>query len=104
MHFTMGPMAALSSSLAHGGSFVRIAAVEHAVLSRLYHEIGHGLGVLATYFRRYLLCGRFPLRDLIAKMRHDGCGGRAGKAKAELITGVEGASNRPVRKIVLPDG
>jgi hypothetical protein len=49
-----------------------------------------------------LLCGRFPLRDLIAKMRHDGCGGRAGKAG--LITGVEGASSRPVRKIVLPDG
>jgi hypothetical protein len=102
MHFTMGPMAALSSSLAHGGSFVRIAAVEHAVLSRLDHEIGHGLGVLATYFRRYLLCGRFPLRDLIAKMRHDGCGGRAGKA--ELFSGIEGVSNRPVRKIVLREG
>jgi hypothetical protein len=36
MHFTMGPMAALSSSLAHGGGFVRMAAAEHAVLSRLY--------------------------------------------------------------------
>ena len=40
-----------------------------------------------------------PLRDIIARMRHDGCGGRAGKV--ELLTGVEGASSRPVRKIVL---
>jgi len=30
-------------------------------------------------------------------MRHDGCGGRA--AKAELLTGVDGVSSRPVRKI-----
>jgi hypothetical protein len=39
------------------------------------------------------------IRDIITKMRHDGCGGRAGKV--ELITGIEGASSRPVRKIVL---
>jgi hypothetical protein len=39
------------------------------------------------------------IRDIVAKMRHDGCGGRAGKV--ELITGIEGASSRPVRKIVL---
>jgi hypothetical protein len=38
-----------------------------------------------------------PIRDIIAKMRHDGCGGRAGKA--ELLTGIEGGS-RPVRRIV----
>ena len=30
------------------------------------------------------------LRDIIARMRHDGCGGRAGKA--ELLTGIEGVS------------
>jgi hypothetical protein len=42
------------------------------------------------------------LRDIIARMRHDGCGGRAGKA--ELLTGIEGASSRPVRRIVLIDG
>jgi hypothetical protein len=42
------------------------------------------------------------LRDIIARMRHDGCGGRAGKA--ELLTGIEGVSSRPVRNIVLMDG
>jgi hypothetical protein len=39
------------------------------------------------------------IRDIIARLRHDGCGGRAGKV--ELITGIEGASSMPVRKIVL---
>jgi hypothetical protein len=41
-------------------------------------------------------------REIIAKMRHDGCGGRAGRA--ELLTGIEGASSRPVRKIVVLEG
>jgi len=35
-------------------------------------------------------------------MRHDGCGGLAGKA--ELLTGIDGASSRPVRRIVLLAG
>jgi hypothetical protein len=41
------------------------------------------------------------IRDIIARMRHDapGCGGRAGRV--ELLTGIEGASCRPVRRIVL---
>ena len=39
------------------------------------------------------------LADTLGRMRHDGCGGIAGKA--ELLTGIEGASNRPVRRIVL---
>ena len=43
-----------------------------------------------------------PIRDIIARMRHDGCGGRAGKV--ELLTGIEGASSRPVRRIVLIGG
>jgi hypothetical protein len=43
-----------------------------------------------------------PIRDIIARMRHDGCGGRAGRV--ELLTGIEGASSRPVRRIVLIDG
>jgi len=42
------------------------------------------------------------IRDIIARMRHDGCGGRAGRV--ELLTGIEGASSRPVRKIVLRTG
>jgi hypothetical protein len=42
------------------------------------------------------------LRDILAKMRHDGCGALA--AKAELLTGVEGVTSRPVRKIVLLEG
>ena len=40
-----------------------------------------------------------PLRTLLARMRHEGCGGRA--AKAELRTGTEAASSGPVRRIVL---
>jgi hypothetical protein len=43
--------------------------------------------------------GAMPIRNIIARIRHDGCGGLA--AKAELLTGIEGASSRPVRKIVL---
>jgi hypothetical protein len=39
---------------------------------------------------------------IIAEMRHDGCGGLAGRV--ELLTGIEGASSRPVRKIVVIDG
>ncbi len=39
------------------------------------------------------------LREILARMRHDGCGGRA--AKAELLTGIEGVSAHPVRRIVL---
>jgi hypothetical protein len=43
--------------------------------------------------------GDLPIRDIIKRMRHDGCGGRPGRV--ELLTGVEGASSRPVRRIVL---
>jgi hypothetical protein len=39
------------------------------------------------------------LADILRRMRHDGCGGQA--ARAELLTGIEGASSRPVRRIVL---
>ena len=42
------------------------------------------------------------IRDIIEKMRHDGCGGRA--EKVELLSGIEGVSSRPVRRIVLIDG
>jgi hypothetical protein len=43
-----------------------------------------------------------PLRVLLARMRHSACGGIAGKA--ELLTGIESASSRPVRRIVLIEG
>jgi hypothetical protein len=39
------------------------------------------------------------IRDIIKLMRHAGCGGRA--SKVELISGIEGASSRPVRRILL---
>ena len=42
------------------------------------------------------------LFDVLKRMRHDGCGGLAGSAM--LLTGVEGVSSRPVRKIVLRSG
>ena len=40
-----------------------------------------------------------PIREILNRMRHDGCGGRAGKV--ELLIGIEGASSRPVRRITL---
>ena len=51
-----------------------------------------------THFPR----GDMLIRDIIARGRHDGCGGRAGKV--ELLTGIEAASSRPVRRIVLIAG
>jgi hypothetical protein len=39
------------------------------------------------------------LRVLLHRMRHDGCGGIADKA--ELLTGIESASSRSVRRIAL---
>ena len=42
------------------------------------------------------------IRVILDRMRHDGCGGLAGKA--ELLTGIEGVSSRPVRRIVLREG
>jgi hypothetical protein len=43
-----------------------------------------------------------PIRVLLARARHDGCGGRAGRV--ELLTGIDGVSSRPVRRIVLRGG
>jgi hypothetical protein len=45
--------------------------------------------------------GNRTLSQILARTRHDGCGGHAGKA--ELLTGIEGVSSRPVRKIMLLD-
>ena len=38
-----------------------------------------------------------PIRDILDRMRHDGCGGRAGKVG--LLSGIEGVSSRPVRRL-----
>jgi hypothetical protein len=42
------------------------------------------------------------LSFILARLRHDACGGLA--LKAELLSGVEGVSSRPVRRIVLREG
>jgi hypothetical protein len=39
---------------------------------------------------------------ILRRMRHKDCGGLPGKV--ELLTGIEGVSSRPVRRIVLRDG
>ena len=44
----------------------------------------------------------WTLRYIIGRMRHEGCGGLAGKA--ELLTGIEGVSSQPVRRVVLLGG
>jgi hypothetical protein len=38
------------------------------------------------------------IREIIKLMRHAGCGGRA--SKVELVSGIEAANSRPVRKIM----
>jgi hypothetical protein len=40
-----------------------------------------------------------PLRVLLARTRHDGCGGRPGRV--ELMSGIDGVSSQPVRRILL---
>ncbi len=47
---------------------------------------------------RRLGLGDRTIGEIIARMRHDGCGGQP--AFVELLTGIPGAS-RPVRRIVL---
>ena len=42
------------------------------------------------------------LRVMLARMHHDGCGGRPGRV--ELLTGIDGVSREPVRRIVLQEG
>ena len=39
------------------------------------------------------------IHDIIAKMRHNGCGGRPGRV--ELLSGIDGVSSGPVQRIVL---
>jgi hypothetical protein len=56
-------------------------------------------GKVAMLNEAHMLAGNMTIREIIKRMRHDGCGGTAGKA--ELLTGIESASIRPVRRIVL---
>jgi hypothetical protein len=50
----------------------------------------------------HVLAGNMTIREIIKRIRHDSCGGQAGRV--ELLTGIEGASSRPVRRIVLRGG
>jgi hypothetical protein len=43
-----------------------------------------------------------PILTILDRKRHDGCG--AGQGGWNLITGIEGASSLPVRKITLIEG
>jgi hypothetical protein len=54
-----------------------------------------------TIAETHMAQGDMLIRDIIGRMRHDGCGCRV--AKAELVTGIPGASRR-VRRIVLVEG
>ena len=56
-------------------------------------------GAMRMISERHAPQGALTIRQIITCMRHDGCGGLAGRA--ELLTGIEGASSRPVRRIVL---
>jgi hypothetical protein len=38
-----------------------------------------------------------PIRDILARMRHDGCGGRAGKAELQQPAGAEDRAAAGVR-------
>jgi hypothetical protein len=49
-----------------------------------------------------MLAGDLPIRAVIAKLRHDGRVG--GPGRVEPLAGIEGASSRPVRKIVVREG
>jgi hypothetical protein len=50
----------------------------------------------------HVLAGNMTIREIIKRIRHDSCGGRAGRV--ELLSGIEGASSRPVRRIVVREG
>jgi hypothetical protein len=49
-----------------------------------------------------IACGRrreVPLPAFLAQLGYEGCGGLP--AQAELLTGIQGVSSQPVRRIVL---
>jgi hypothetical protein len=59
-------------------------------------------GAMRMISERHSPPGALTIREILHRMRHDGCGGQA--ARAELLTGIEGASSRPVRRILLREG
>ncbi len=59
-------------------------------------------GKLQLVNQAHMRWDNLPIRTILDRMLHDGCGGRAGRV--ELLTGIERASSRPVRKIVLRTG
>jgi hypothetical protein len=59
-------------------------------------------GKVQMFNEMHMKRGDMRIRAILDRIRHDGCGGRPGKA--ELLTDIEGASSRPVRRIVLLDG
>jgi hypothetical protein len=58
-------------------------------------------GKVSMLNESHMLVGNMTIRDILKRTRHDGCGGLPGRV--ELLTGIESASSRPVRKIVLID-
>ena len=72
--------------------FRRVPVVVHAHHLRSVRQGPHAVRDARAAERR-------PIREIIKRMRHDGCGGRPGRV--ELLTGIEGASSRPVRRIIL---
>jgi hypothetical protein len=80
------PADALAEPLAAFPSWFMRVTCERCGHERMFNEVNSA--------RRGM-----PIRKILDRMRHDGCGGRAGKA--ELLTGIEGVSSRPVRRIIL---
>ena len=91
---------------ARESAVVAIRSRKHAMLAHLLEDLTpeeHRRRKVVTHNESHAARWRERrLADILGQMRHDGCGGRA--AKAELLTGVEGVSSRPVRRIVLREG
>lgn len=88
--FCQSPGGSLDAvSLCAGAELVLCTCRDNAALGQFIHA--HIAGIAAP--TRDTL-----IRDMIGRMRHDRCGG------VELIIGIEGASSRPMRKIIVRDG
>jgi hypothetical protein len=96
------------------GAPATLAALRHDPLPTPAEALGEPLRTFPSWFLRVECkrCGKVvtvnesharwrdrTLADILRRMRHDGCGGLPGRV--ELLTGIQGASSRPVRRIVL---